>query len=580
MRLLATGRAVRQAQHARFVAILSRTATQRSWHATATKHGTRPVQNNQDTEPSTESVPSSKTNRESIVIDDGLFPAEGHGSEGDSRKNGAEEKQDNTIFTRPPRGAMIAGKPYTFDSKTNLSSSILSHVDRRLYLQPNHPICITRKLIESVFAGPKFQNHVAPDPVVTVEDNFDDLGFPTDHPGRSSADTYYVNEKHVLRTHTSAHQLRAFKRLAGKEPWLTDGIDPDRPTGYTICADVFRRDSIDRSHFPVFHQMEGAKLWSHRVAHDSPPHPYYLWIGRKNRLLKDLDSLPPHHLTVFDRSVINEENPIQIDHNHQEARIAGQHLKRSLQGLIASVFHAARQAGIAAGDASAQQPLKVRWINAYFPFTSPSWELEVFWQGEWLEILGCGIIKHELLEKADCADKIGWAWGIGIERLAMLLFGIPDIRLFWSQDERFLSQFKEGTITKYQPFSRYPECYKDVAFWIDASPASATPLAESGARSGLAASAGGDSTKASPDETQQHAFHENDVMEIVRDVAGSLAEDVKLVDEFVHPRTGRQSLCYRINYRSLERTLTNDEVNIMHARVRAKLAGELGVEMR
>lgn len=62
--------------------------------------------------------------------------------------------------------------------------------------------------------------------------------------------------------------------------------------------------------------------------------------------------------------------------------------------------------------------------------------------------------------------KIGWAFGIGLERLAMKLFNIPDIRLFWSEDPRFLSQFQENTISEFKSFSKYPPTYKDVAFWI------------------------------------------------------------------------------------------------------------------
>ena len=156
----------------------------------------------------------------------------------------------------------------------------------------------------------------------------------------------------------------------------------------------------------------------------------------------------------------------------------------------------------------------------------------------------------------------------------MLLCGIPDIRLFWSTDERFLNQFKEGQVSKFVPFSKHPPCYKDVAFWLKTS----------------SSAAGGS------DETAQ--FHENDMMEIVRDVAGDLAEDVRIVglpviplylprsngclkvDEFVHPKTGRKSLCFRINYRSLEKTLTNEETNVLHEAVRKGLAERYGVELR
>ena len=67
---------------------------------------------------------------------------------------------------------------------------------------------------------------------------------------------------------------------------------------------------------------------------------------------------------------------------------------------------------------------------------------------------------------AGAGNKIAWAFGIGLERLAMKLFGIPDIRLFWSKDERFLSQFRDNKIVKFKPFSKYPPTYKDVSFWI------------------------------------------------------------------------------------------------------------------
>lgn len=85
--------------------------------------------------------------------------------------------------------------------------------------------------------------------------------------------------------------------------------------------------------------------------------------------------------------------------------------------------------------------IKYRWVDQYFPFTHPSWELEVFYNDKWLEVLGCGIIRHEILQKAGTSERIGWAFGLGLERLAMCLYSIPDIRLFWSTDSGFLNQF-------------------------------------------------------------------------------------------------------------------------------------------
>ena len=84
----------------------------------------------------------------------------------------------------------------------------------------------------------------------------------------------------------------------------------------------------------------------------------------------------------------------------------------------------------------------IRWVEAYFPFTTPSLELEIYFNDDWLEVLGCGVIQQPILEKCDMGDKHGWAFGLGLERLAMVLFDIPDIRLFWTDDKRFLKQFK------------------------------------------------------------------------------------------------------------------------------------------
>ena len=470
-------------------------------------------------------------------------------------------------------GAKVSGHPYIFDATTNLSPSILNTVDRNIYAIPNHPICITRRLIESVFQAPVYRNHIAVNPVVTTHENFDVLGFPQDHPGRSRTDTYYVNSDHVLRTHTSAHQHAAFEYMS-KTHDMSNNPEP----GYTICADVYRRDSIDRSHFPVFHQMEGARTWKLKYTHPKMTR-YTAMVNRREKMQIALDQFPRHNLHVNDVATFDyDTNPPQAEHDEQEVRLMVRHLQASLEQLIARVFTAAKEGGVGNANQSGE-PIRVRWIQAYFPFTSPSFEVEVYWQGEWLELLGCGIVKQSILNNAGLRDRVGWAWGLGVERLAMLLFGIPDIRLFWSQDKRFLDQFQMGKVKKFEPFSKYPACYKDIAFWINASPAAASPVgAETG--SSAAVAAGGDSTKASPAETQSAAFHENDVMEIVRDIGGSLIEDVKLVDEFVHPTSGRKSLCYRINYRSLERTLTNDEINKMHDRVAASLKDNLGVELR
>ncbi|RMZ88780.1 hypothetical protein DV736_g3986, partial [Chaetothyriales sp. CBS 134916] len=473
-------------------------------------------------------------------------------------------------------GTKICGRSFVFDEISNVTPSILNIVGRNLYNSPNHPICITRRLIESVFSPElNFKNHIATDPVVTTHANFDLLGFPVDHPGRSRTDTYYVNAGHVLRTHTSAHQHTAFVDLAN----TTQG-----ESGYTICADVYRRDAIDCSHFPAFHQMEGAYVWQlpHTLSRHSARHQRLKSLQRsiltvakqRERVIADLGHMVEVQNT---RNFDLNTNPPQINHDDEEVALVVDHLKTSLEVLVCKVFQAAKQANLSPVNQS--EPLKMRWVEAYFPFTSPSFELEVLWQGNWLELLGSGVVKQNILNKAGMKDRMGWAWGLGVERLAMLLFGIPDIRLFWSQDKRFLDQFHADRITRFEPFSRFPACYKDIAFWIDPAPAAASPI-HSQPSASVAAAAGGDAAKATPTETHLAAFHENDIMEIVRDIGGTLVEDVSLQDEFVHPKTGRKSVCYRINYRSLERTLTNDEVNELHTKVAARLASDLGVELR
>ena len=442
-----------------------------------------------------------------------------------------------------PSSLAIDGKTYLTDSWTNVPASILSAIPRRLHLQPSHPVLLTRQLIESCFPSPTYAHFTTLPPVVTVSQNFDSLGFPADHPGRSRTDTYYINKDTVLRTHTSAHQADIFRQNASD--------------GYTISADVYRRDAIDRSHNPIFHQMEGARMWDRRKVPDGD-------VARA--VWKDLERLPKHDIDVEDPNptVHPDRNPLQEQyHRVDEVEAIAAHLKRTLERVVVDIFSKAKAASAATNtstdeDVDPAPALQFRWVETYFPFTSPSWELEVFWQNDWLEVLGCGVVQQSILIAAGLPSQLGWAFGVGLERIAMILFSIPDIRLFWSQDPRFLSQFSTlDAIRPFVPFSKYPACYKDVAFWL---PGTSSPAG---------GSLGGG-----------HGFHENDVMELVREVGCGFVEDVKLVDDFRHPVSGRRSLCYRINYQSVERTLRNAEVNEMQSEVERQLVQKLGVEVR
>jgi phenylalanyl-tRNA synthetase alpha chain len=422
---------------------------------------------------------------------------------------------------------VILNKKYPTDEWANISPSIIALTDRKLHLNESHPIGILRKMFENQLAGLggyTFYNEFGP--VVSKYENFDVLGFPEDHVGRSKTDTYYINRETLLRTHTSAHESFCYKEC--KTP------------GYLVSADVYRRDTVDRTHYPAFHQMEGAYTWS-RIEHGD---------NIVQAIRRDLEALPKPNIIVEDPNPAYNDmtNPKEECMSDLETELVSQHLKRTIELLLANVFDNARKAAIAAGskDPDLEAPLKARWIEAYFPWTTPSYEIEIWWKGEWLEMCGCGVERQHVLKNVGITDKISWAFGIGLERMAMLLFGIPDIRLFWSQDPRFLSQFKPDTVTSFKPYSKYPGTLRDVAFWVD----EATPI------------------------------HENDIMSIVRDIAGDLVENVSLIDEFVHPKTKRTSQCYRINYQSMDRSLTNAEINELQEQVRARLVDEYGLELR
>lgn len=222
----------------------------------------------------------------------------------------------------------------------------------------------------------------------------------------------------------------------------------------------------------------------------------------------------------------------------EAVRATEANLKETLTGLVQHLFG---------------RDTETRWTECYFPFTHPSFELEIKFQGEWLEVLGSGMMRQAILVAGGCADKIGWAFGLGLDRLAMLLFCIPDIRLLWSKDPRFINQFQhaereDGSNVVFSPFSKYPQCYKDLSFWL--------PSEDAG------------------------PFVENDLLEVVRCQGGDLVEHVKMIDSFVHPSSGRESRCYRITYRSMDRSVTNDEINKIQERVRAQLAGSLSLELR
>lgn len=229
-------------------------------------------------------------------------------------------------------------------------------------------------MIEQHFEESQFDTINTLSPIVTVKQNFDDLGFPSDHPGRSLTDSYYFNKDVMLRTHTSAHEVETFSK--GTERWL-------------LTADVYRRDEIDSSHYPVFHQMEGA--------HVVPMNGALREFEASNaKLEKRLQSA---NINIIDETTIGPSNPYQLKHDPMQAEIVVRNLKNRLNALVLDLFGGAVAARGKEGGGSSE-PLQVRWIEAFFPWTGPSYEVEVMFDGKWLEILGCGVMQQHALERS------------------------------------------------------------------------------------------------------------------------------------------------------------------------------------
>ncbi len=405
-----------------------------------------------------------------------------------------------------PQFLEIQGVNYSRDEMTNVTPTIANRVGRNLHHISNHPINIIKQRVVHHFqktyvtrtGNAVYAHFDNVSPVVSTEQNFDSLLVPPNHIARSKNDNYYVNSTTVLRAHTSAHQ-RDFIRM---------GLDK-----FLVTGDVYRRDEIDSSHYPAFHQMEGVGLFS------------------RDELFGPAGDSPE----LFEHDSI-ETDEKQGEHTIDAVMAMELNLKQTLTNLVKDLFG---------------HDLETRWNSCYFPFTHPSYELEIKFQGEWLEVLGSGIMRQPILANGGANGKIGWAFGLGLDRLAMLLFDIPDIRLFWSEDPRFIEQFQTvgielDTNVKFKAFSKFPPCIKDISFWL-------------------------------PDKSE---FSENDFFETVRSVGEDLVERVELIDKFQHPKTGRTSHCYRVTYRSMDKTFTNEEINVIQNRIRESVPQKLGVEIR
>lgn len=141
----------------------------------------------------------------------------------------------------------VGEKDYPTDDYTNVTPKIISYLNRNLHLKKDNPLSLVRQRIVNYFyksftnrGNPLFSVYDNLPPVVTTKQNFDDLLIPEDHPSRTKSDCYYVNRSVLLRAHMTAHQTEL----------LRSGLD-----NFLMIGDVYRRDEIDSTHFPVFHQV-------------------------------------------------------------------------------------------------------------------------------------------------------------------------------------------------------------------------------------------------------------------------------------------------------------------------------------
>lgn len=240
---------------------------------------------------------------------------------------------------------------------------------KKINLGSVQPITQIIKDMEEIFIGMGYEIADGPE-VELAEYNFDKLNTPPDHPARDIQDTFYVTDDIVLRSQTSPVQARV--------------METQKPPIKIVCPGVvYRSDSVDATHSPVFHQIEGL-------------------VVDKNISMGDLKGT----LEMFAKKCLGEKTQIRFRPHH-------------------------------------------------FPFTEPSAEADVscfvcggkgcrVCKGEgWIELLGCGMVHPNVLRNCGIDPEVysGFAFGCGIERIAMAKFGIDDMRLLYENDVRFLKQF-------------------------------------------------------------------------------------------------------------------------------------------
>lgn len=192
--------------------------------------------------------------------------------------------------------------------------------------------------------------------------------------------------------------------------------------------------------------------------------------------------------------------------------------------------------------------IEYRFLEDTFPFTDPSTQIEIKQNEKWLEVVGAGVVHTQVLRNLGIDPEAynGWAFGFGLERLAMASMELPDIRLLWSDDERVTKQLQLGN--KFKEVSKYPAIIRDISFIVPKS------------------------------------FVPNDYFDLIRDIGGDdVIEEVSLLDKYENDKKfggDKMSYTYRIVYRSLERTLTTEEIEPLQNKVIGETRSQFKADIR
>jgi phenylalanyl-tRNA synthetase alpha chain len=357
------------------------------------------------------------------------------------------------------------------DSKSDRLKKLLSFPD--LTKKEKSPVKI---LFDQIVNLPRFKDFDLVDfpRIVTVEQNFDLLNTPKNHPSRAETDTYYITDSDILRT-----QMTVMWSYYLKRPDILKKLEKEGHIAALSTGIVFRKDAIDRNHYPAFHQIDG------------------LYICKKRDKIITLDDL----------------KEVQID-------------------MAKSIFG---------------EDLEYKFEIDSFPFTDPSVEMDIMFNGDWLEVNGAGLVHPQVLKNFGLDPEIynGWAFGFG-DRLVMIKMEIPDIRILWSEDPRITSQFKDIN-SKFKEVSKYPPIFRDISFVVDKK------------------------------------VSLNNYYEIVRDITGNLIEELALMDTYENEaKFGKDKVSYtfHITYRDLGKTLTSEEVNMLHKQIEEMTVKVFGAVIR